>query len=185
LKREDRRHGALEDAWLAMMVYFWLHNISNIRPFSDAGMYVEPFNMRAISEMSEIAESKTTSYRSFPSGSHGGSNTGMSAAANAPEANRISILVEAVKHAKRVGNLVEAERLLLAELDRQEASAQKCGWGVAPWYYEQLAIVYSKQKRFSEELSVLQRYDQQPKAPGIGPALLRQRLEKVSGRLRG
>jgi DNA polymerase-3 subunit epsilon len=46
LGRGQRSHGALEDAWLSMMVYLWLHECPYVRPFSDCGEFVAPFNMR-------------------------------------------------------------------------------------------------------------------------------------------
>ena len=72
--------------------------------------------------------------------------------------------------------------MLLAEVERQEASAKATGFGVAPWYYEQLAIVYAKQKRWDQEISILQRYDGQPKAPGAKPAILKARLAQKLAR---
>jgi hypothetical protein len=107
------------------------------------------------------------------------SNTGLSAAGSTPEAARISALIESIKRAKREGRLADAENELLRELDRQETQARTNGWGVAPWYYEQLAIIYAKEKRYADEIAVLQRYDKQPKAPGAMPAQLRERLEKL------
>ena len=47
LGRGQRTHGALEDAWLAMQVYLWLHECPHIRPFSDCGAFVQPFNLLA------------------------------------------------------------------------------------------------------------------------------------------
>jgi len=93
------------------------------------------------------------------------------------------LIVETVKHHKRNEDWVNAERILLLEIARQEHDAKVRGLGVAPWYYEQLAIVYSKQHAYDMELAVLERYDAQPKAPGIGPIRLRDRLEKVRRRL--
>jgi len=52
-------------------------------------------------------------------------------------------------------------------------------WGVSPWYYEQLAIIYRKQKKYTDEVSILERYERQPKAPGIGPKKLAERLIKA------
>jgi DNA polymerase-3 subunit epsilon len=46
--RATRRHGALEDSWLAMMVYLWLNDRPCVRPFSDLGKYVEPFNLHHV-----------------------------------------------------------------------------------------------------------------------------------------
>ena len=53
------------------------------------------------------------------------------------------------------------------------------GWGVAPWYYEQLAIIYRKMKNFQAEIDILERYKKQEKAPGIGPSKLAARLIKA------
>ena len=46
------------------------------------------------------------------------------------------------------------------------------GWGVVPWYHEQLAIIYQKQERLDDEVAGLQRYAAQPKAPGVGARLI-------------
>jgi DNA polymerase-3 subunit epsilon len=52
LKRIGERHGALEDAWLALMVYFWLNHAPSefIQPFAkviEKGIPLSPFNYRA------------------------------------------------------------------------------------------------------------------------------------------
>ena len=90
-----------------------------------------------------------------------------------------SAFATAVRQLKRSGRLDEAIQLLLRLISATEAesAAEQCG--VAPWYYEQLAIIYSKQRRPKDELDVLLRYEAQRKAPGIGPAKLAQRLERV------
>jgi hypothetical protein len=54
-------------------------------------------------------------------------------------------------------------------------------WGVAPWYYEQLAILYRKGKDYSKEVEILERYEAQSKAPGMGPEKLALRLIKARG----
>ena len=51
LKRIGAKHGALEDAWLALMVYFWLHQAPPkcIRPFATvvgSGAPIVPYNFR-------------------------------------------------------------------------------------------------------------------------------------------
>ncbi len=51
LKRIDKTHGALEDAWLALMVHLWLHKAPSkcIQPFSqiiEKGIVVGPKNYR-------------------------------------------------------------------------------------------------------------------------------------------
>jgi tetratricopeptide (TPR) repeat protein len=52
--------------------------------------------------------------------------------------------VEPIKKLKREGRLAEAEELLLDCVDAVEAEARAEGTPVAPWYYEQLGIVYRK-----------------------------------------
>jgi len=102
--------------------------------------------------------------------------------AQTPEAARIASLVETVTLAKREGRLDDARTLLVEEIERQEVASRSTGEGVAPWYYEQLAVVYRKQGRHENELAVLERYDQQIKALGASPAVLKARLEKVRAR---
>src|ERR1700693_3009010 len=48
LGRAQRTHGALEDAWMAMMIYLWLHECPYVRPFSDCGEFIQPFNLRTL-----------------------------------------------------------------------------------------------------------------------------------------
>jgi len=106
-------------------------------------------------------------------------STGRSTAGTTVEAQRIDMLVNQVKEYKRVEDWANAERVLLLEIARQERDARVNDCGVAPWYYEQLAIVYSKQHLHEMELAVLERYDAQPKAPGMAPIRLKERLVKA------
>jgi DNA polymerase III subunit epsilon len=47
LKRQGTIHGALEDAWLALMVYLWLHDYEFCVPFSQSlSCGLEMFNLR-------------------------------------------------------------------------------------------------------------------------------------------
>lgn len=89
--------------------------------------------------------------------------------------------VERVKQMKREGRFDEAIALLtqLVVATESESKAAGAGWGVAPWYYEQLAIIYRKQKRFRDEVAILERYESQSKAPGVGPSKLAERLAKA------
>ena len=66
--------------------------------------------------------------------------------------------VELVKQLKRDNDLDAAEKLLLHLLKavEEEAAAEK--HTPAPWYYEQLEIVYRKQKRYEDEISVIGRH---------------------------
>lgn len=90
--------------------------------------------------------------------------------------------VETVRELKRKGELDEAEALLLQTIEATEAESRNKGWGVAPWYYEQLAIVYRKQKKFDKEQEILERFSQQKHAPGASPPKLLARLQKIQER---
>jgi len=93
--------------------------------------------------------------------------------------------IDDVKNLKRDGKLAEAERLLLELVKVAEEQAGTDELGVPPWYYEQLAIVYRKQKTYDKEISILERYAKQkpPKHWGISqlPATdtLLKRLEQA------
>jgi hypothetical protein len=89
--------------------------------------------------------------------------------------------VENINALKREGRHTEAIDLLLRSVDATERESRVAGrgWGVAPWYYEQLAIIYRKEKRYRDEVAILERYERQPKALGAGPAKLKQRLQKA------
>jgi len=89
--------------------------------------------------------------------------------------------VERVKQLKAEGRSDEAIELLLKLVNEteKEAKAQGKGWGVAPWYYEQLAVIYRKEKRYKDEVQILERYESQPKAPSAGPGKLEERLIKA------
>ena len=66
--------------------------------------------------------------------------------------------VEEVNALKRAGDYADAERLLLALVGAAENEARANRWPVAPWYYNQLAIVYRKTKQPDKELQILERY---------------------------
>ena len=108
--------------------------------------------------------------------------------------------VEEIKTLKREGRNAQAIELLLKCIDATEKEAKSAnskpsvlderfafleedrsehGWGVAPWYYEQLAILYRKEKQYQKEVEILERYEQQEKAPGVGPQKLADRLVKA------
>jgi len=69
--------------------------------------------------------------------------------------------VETVKQLKRRDDLGKAEKLLLRLIQAVEEEAKTEDWVVAPWYYEQLAIIYRKQKATDKELEVLKRFTSQ------------------------
>lgn len=87
--------------------------------------------------------------------------------------------VEKVKSLKRASRLEEAERLLMRLVAATEAESAITRSGVAPWYYEQLAIVYRKLGRPEDERVILERYARQPKAPGAKPEKLEARLQAL------
>lgn len=87
--------------------------------------------------------------------------------------------VDRVKQLKEEKNYPEAIELLLKLVDETEKEAKKKGLGVAPWYYEQLAVIYRKEKRYNEEVEILERFEKQPKSPGSLPKVLAERLIKA------
>ena len=87
--------------------------------------------------------------------------------------------VEQIRQLKREKRHQEAIELLLKTVDVTESEANVDGLGVAPWYYEQLAIIYRKEKRYADEVAILERYDAQPKGPGAKPKVLADRLVKA------
>ncbi len=91
--------------------------------------------------------------------------------------------VEAVKALRRSGQEIDAEKLLLELIDATEAEARANNWGVAPWYYEQLAISCRKRQDPQGEVDILERYARHTHAPGVRPPELLMRLEKAKTRL--
>ena len=80
---------------------------------------------------------------------------------------------------KKCGNLTELEKLLLELVKATEAESNADGLGVAPAYYGALAILYRKQKEYSKEVSILERFADQKHAAGVMPAKLLDRLNKA------
>lgn len=66
--------------------------------------------------------------------------------------------LEEIKELKRSNSTDELERLLLGLIDATEAQAKVEGYGVAPYYTEQLAILYRKQGEYFKEIKILSRY---------------------------
>ena len=87
-------------------------------------------------------------------------------------------IIDEVKNLKREKKFEEAIEILLDAVDSMEDNSESTG-GVAPWYYEQLAIIYSKNKQIEKEIEILERYSKQRKAPGKKPEKLAERLKKV------
>ncbi|MEA3327394.1 MAG: tetratricopeptide repeat protein [Chloroflexota bacterium] len=87
--------------------------------------------------------------------------------------------VNDVKALKKLGNLDEAERLLLKLIVAMEKACKKNNEGVAPWYYHELAKIYRKKKEYEKEVTILKRFAHQKHARGVGPKKLLERLEKT------
>jgi tetratricopeptide (TPR) repeat protein len=78
--------------------------------------------------------------------------------------------VEPVKQLKREGRLEEAEVLLLECVDAVEAQARAEDRPVAPWYYEQLGIVYRKLGDKAASDAIAQRHATAPSTSRPYPA---------------
>jgi hypothetical protein len=87
--------------------------------------------------------------------------------------------VNDVKELKKLGNLDEAERLLLKLVVAMEKACKMNNEGVAPWYYHELAKIYRKKKEYQKEVTILKRFSHQKHARGVGPKKLLERLEKA------
>ena len=87
--------------------------------------------------------------------------------------------MDEVKQLRRDDRDDTAEKLLLELVQATEDEAAALGAGVAPWYYEQLAIIYRTRKNPDAEVGILERYANQPPAPGAGAEKLAQRLAKA------
>lgn len=109
---------------------------------------------------------------------------GLRAADDKPTVGRVrgrhyTVYVEEVKTLRRAGQDQDAEHLLFELVDATEEEARSRGTGVAPWFYEQLTIIYRKRRDFVAEVAILERYALQPPAPGAGPTKLAERLKKA------
>lgn len=87
--------------------------------------------------------------------------------------------VEQVEQLNQEKKYKDAIKLLIRLVDATEKEAKKTGEGVAPWYYEKLAIIYRKEKLYKDEVAILERYERQPKAPGALAKKLADRLVKA------
>ena len=87
--------------------------------------------------------------------------------------------VDRVEQLVQEKNYEEAIQLLHTLVEATEKEAKKTGEGVAPWYYEKLAVIHRKQKRYGDEVAILERFEKQPKFPGALPKKLAERLLKA------
>lgn len=86
--------------------------------------------------------------------------------------------VKQLKTEKRHDAAIALLLQLVAATAAESAVAGK-DHGVSPWYYEQLAIIYRKEKRYADEVAILERYADQPQAGGAAPAKLAARLTRA------
>jgi hypothetical protein len=90
-----------------------------------------------------------------------------------------SAFVPELDRLRRGNDTAAYEALLWRCVQATEAEARAEHTGVAPAYYERLAILYRKQKRDADEVQILERYARQKHAPGVGPGKLAERLTKL------
>ncbi len=106
-------------------------------------------------------------------------STGTMARPGYYQGRHFTTYVEEVKDLKQSGDLERAERVLIALVEATEAEDKAKGWGVAPWYYEELAKIYRKRKDYASEVAILERFASQRHAPGTKPPRLLERLHKA------
>jgi len=89
--------------------------------------------------------------------------------------------VDAVKDLKRKNHTEEAIELLfqLVDASERESVASTHHYSATPWLYEQLAILFRKEKRYGDEVAILERYAALFKPPKQLPKKLEQRLDKA------
>jgi DUF1680 family protein len=87
--------------------------------------------------------------------------------------------VKDVNELVQLGKLDEAENLLLELISATEQENKVGKLGVAPWYYEELAKVYRKNKNYVQEVSILKRFAKQKHGVGVKPKKLLERLGKA------
>jgi hypothetical protein len=90
---------------------------------------------------------------------------------------------EEIQGLKRVGNLEEAERLLLQYIAVMESDVRTNQSIPHPRFYEQLAMIYRRRKQYQLECSILEQYAQQAQLSGTIPQRLAERLQKAKGLL--
>lgn len=105
--------------------------------------------------------------------------TGMPQQPGFYEGRHFTTYVDDVKRLKRDRRLSAAEQLLLGLVDATEAEDEVERYGVAPWYYEQLAVIYRQRKDYVAECTILERFKFQRHASGGMPATLISRLAKA------
>jgi hypothetical protein len=90
-----------------------------------------------------------------------------------------SYYVAEVIRLKKLSKSEELEMLLHRLIQATEAGDNISHWGVAPWYFEELAKLYRKQKNYEREVLILERYAKHRHGPGVKPQKLEDRLIKA------
>lgn len=90
--------------------------------------------------------------------------------------------VDEIKKLKREEKYENAIELLFKIIEIIEIESKQENIGVAPWYYEQLAIIFNKQNKIDEEIKILERFKIQLHAPGSKPKKLIERLKNIKNR---
>jgi hypothetical protein len=93
-----------------------------------------------------------------------------------------TMYVNDVKYLIKDNKLDDAEKLLIKLVNSTENESKCNNYGVAPWYYERLAIIYKKKNDIKSETDILERFATQKHAPGVKPPKLLARLEKLKTR---
>jgi hypothetical protein len=198
--RQGYIHGALEDAWLALAAFLGIHTQLSPPRFAELAA-VPPATGAAVRRcaLPEVHCSPLASVTGLPvllSPSLGVRAPGsVEPAARQPrpapslggidellgQSERMALwdALEVVRDLKRTDRLDDALTLLMRLVERTEAEDAERGWGVAPAYYVEAAIVLRKLGRRGEEVMLLERFAGQRHAPGIGPARLLGRLQKA------
>jgi len=155
VSRSSDKHSALEDAWLAMQLYLSLEVSHTIRPV--------PF--------SAITDDSFENYQEFASDPI------------LPLARKD--LRDLVVSAKREGRHDEAIDLLKLEADWASTSSRLHGTYMSMWSFEQLAILYAKGRRFSDEIAILTQYCEHPSADASVKAHFEGRIARAKRRQGG
>lgn len=190
--RSSQRHGAFEDAWLAMAVYLGINTPLLIPSFDtgEARHSRSPGNLRPVPprpprwRLQEgenviaqpiIAESKQEKRGSVPRFQLVELEKVLS------QVNTLQPreLLDVVKELQLRGRLEEALTLCLSIVERVEVDPDTSIWGAPPAYYERAAIILRKLGRRDQEISILERFAGLHHGPGVVPGRLMERLKKL------
>ena len=86
--------------------------------------------------------------------------------------------VEQVKELKRNQSYDAAIQLLQDLIGVIENESKHTGFGVPPWYYDQLSIIYKKNNQHEKAKQIIERFANQKHGPGKSTEKLLAKLEK-------